>query len=42
MTYVYTHFFSNGDKYVGISNNPQKRWDEGFNPNNENNTIIKF
>lgn len=33
MTYIYTHFFSNGDKYVGISNNPEQRWKEGFDSN---------
>lgn len=34
MTYIYAHFFSNGDKYVGISNNPKQRWEEGFDSNN--------
>ncbi|MCL2114797.1 MAG: GIY-YIG nuclease family protein [Methanobrevibacter sp.] len=34
MTYIYAHFFSNGDKYVGISNNPEQRWKEGFDSNN--------
>lgn len=34
MTYIYVHFFSNGDKYVGISNNPERRWKEGFDSNN--------
>jgi len=34
MTYIYAHFFSNGDKYVGISNNPEQRWEEGFDSNN--------
>ena len=34
MTYIYAHFFSNGDKYVGISNNPEQRWEDGFDSNN--------
>ncbi|KZX16726.1 GIY-YIG catalytic domain protein [Methanobrevibacter cuticularis] len=34
MTYIYAHFFSNGDKYVGISNHPEERWKEGFDSNN--------
>lgn len=42
LTYVYAHFFSNGDKYIGISNNPEKRWDEGFNPKNTKQYNHKF
>lgn len=34
MTYIYAHFFSNRDKYVGISNNPEQRWKNGFDSNN--------
>jgi hypothetical protein len=36
MTYVYIHVFTDDDCYVGISNNPEKYFKEGFDCNSDN------